>query len=162
VCPIARTPWLGRVGLGVVAIVFLLGAVATTLMGYRHDPFMASPAKFAGGAVVIAVLVVLAFKAPVMRRYAAYRLAPSAWILGLVSLAFASTAMIVPMSWGWGAVAALLALDLGMVLVVAAGARTGTMALTHQLAWERAPHWRTAGTHSCSRPLWEAWIRASG
>lgn len=130
----ARTPWLARVGLSVVAAAFLFGAVATTLMGYKHDRFLASKAQFAGAAVVIVVLVILAFRVPGNRRYAAYRLAPLAWILGLVALAFASAAMLVPMHWGWGAVAALLALDLGMIVVVAPLARRGGMVLAHQLA----------------------------
>jgi hypothetical protein len=130
----ARTPWLGRVGLGVVAVLFLFGVVATTLMGYRQDHFMASPAQFAGAAIVIVLLIVLAFRVPAERRHAADRIAPSPWILGLVSLAFASAAMLVPKEWGWGAVAALLALILGMLLPVEAWARKGTMLMTHQLA----------------------------
>ena len=130
----ARTPWLGRVGLGVVAIVFLLGALASTLIGYRQDRYLAATAQFAGAAIAIVLLVVLAFKVPVMRRYAANRLAPSPSILGLIALAFASAAMLVPMRWGWGAVAALLALDVGMLVVVAAWMRMGAMTLAHQLA----------------------------
>jgi hypothetical protein len=130
----ARTPWLGRVELSVVAIVFLFGAVATTLMGYKHDRFLASTAQFAGAAVVIVMLVILAFGVSRNRRYAAYRQAPLPWILGLVALAFASAAMLVPMRWGWGAVAALLALDLGMIVVIAPLARRGAMVLAHQLA----------------------------
>ena len=130
----ARTPWLGRVGLGVVAVVFLFGVVTTTLMGYRQDHFMASIPQFASAAIVILLFILLAFKVPVMRRDAATRPAPSPWLLGLVSLAFASAAMLVPMRWGWGAVAALLALIFGMLLAVAAWARKGEMGLAHQLA----------------------------
>jgi hypothetical protein len=47
---------------------------------------------------------------------------------------FASAAMLVPMHWGWGAVAALLGLDAGMLLVVLAWERRGAMLLKHQLA----------------------------
>lgn len=130
----SRTPWLGRVGLGVVAAVFLFGAVATTLMGYKQDHFMASKTQFAGAAIVIAVLIIMAFWFPAVRRQAANRSAPSPWILGAAALAFASAAMLVPMHWGWGAVAALLALDLGMMVVVAAWTRRGAMVLKHQLA----------------------------
>ena len=130
----ARTPWLGRVGLAVAAIVFLFGAVATTLMGYKQDHYMASPAHFVGAVVVIVVLVFLAFKVPAIRRYASYRNAPSAWILGAVALALASAAMLVPMNWGWGAVAALMGLDVGMLTVVLLWERTGAMTLAHQLA----------------------------
>ena len=38
----ARTPWLGRVGLVVVTLVFLLGATAAGVMQYKQDPFLAS------------------------------------------------------------------------------------------------------------------------
>jgi hypothetical protein len=130
----ARTPWLSRLGLGIVAIVFLVGVVAMTLMGYKQDQFLASTPQFAAAAIVIILLIGLAFKVPAMRRNAAFPSASSAWLLGIVSLAFASAAMLVPMGWGWGAVAALLALILGMLLVVAAWARKGAMGLAHQLA----------------------------
>jgi len=130
----ARTPWLGRVGLVVTSIVFLFGTIAVTRMQYKQNHFMASRAQFSWAAVTVILLVVLAFRLPVRRRYAAYRTAPSAWILGAVALAFASAAMLVPMYWGWGAVAAWLALDVGMLLVVLAWMRKGPMLLPHQLA----------------------------
>lgn len=130
----ARTPWLGRVGLSVVAVVFLFGVVTTTLMGYKQDHFLASIPQFIGAATTVVVLILLAFRMPAMRRHDAPRIAPSPWLLGLLSLAFASAAMLVPMGWGWGAVAALLALILGMLLVVLAWARRGVLALSHQLA----------------------------
>ncbi len=130
----AKTPWLGRVGLSVVAVVFLLGATATTLMGYKQDHFMASNAQFVGAAIVIVLMIGLAFKVPTKSRDTAPGIPPSAVLLGVISIAFASGAMLVPMRWGWGAVAALLALVLGMLVVVAAWARKGAMGLAHQLA----------------------------
>jgi hypothetical protein len=130
----AGTPWLGRVGLVVTVVVFLLGAVAATALGYRQDHYLASKAQFIWAAVVVVGLVVAAFRMPVFRRYAAYRMAPSAWILGAISLGFASAAMVVPMQWGWGAVAALLGLDAGMLIVVLAWMRRGVMTLAHQVA----------------------------
>ena len=130
----ARTPWLGRVGLAIVVAVFLFGAVSNTAIGYKQDHYMASAAQFGGAAVAIVLLAILAFMIPVMRRYAAFRVAPSAWILGAIALAFASAAMLVPMHWGWGAVAALLGLDAGMLLVVLLWMRMGAMTLMHQLA----------------------------
>jgi hypothetical protein len=130
----SRTPWLGRVGLVVVAIVFLLGACANAAIGYRQDHYLASMAQFAGAGVAIVALAILAFKITAIRRYAAYRIAPSAWILGAVTFAFASAAMLVPMHWGWGAVASLLGLDAGMLAVVLLWERMGAMTLMHQLA----------------------------
>ena len=130
----AQTPWLGRVGLSLVALVFLLGAAAMTLMGFKQDHFMASKPQFAAAAMVIILLIALAFKVPLARQNVHPHPAPSAWLLGILSLAFASAAMLVPKDWGWGAVAALLALIFGMLLVIAAWARKGSMGLAHQLA----------------------------
>ena len=56
----ARTPWLGRVGLAIVMVVFLFGACANTAIGYKQDHYMASIAQFAGAAVAIVLLVILA------------------------------------------------------------------------------------------------------
>jgi len=130
----ARTPWLGRVGLVVTGIVFLLGAVAGTALGYRQDHYLASKAQFIWAAVAVVGLIAVAFRMPVIRRDAVERMAPSAWILGAISLAFASAAMMVPMQWGWGAVAALLGLVVGMLIVVLAWMRRGAMTLAHQVA----------------------------
>ena len=63
----ARTPWLGRVGLVVVALVFLFGACASTAIGYKQDHYLASMVQFAGAAVVIVLLVVAAFLIPQLR-----------------------------------------------------------------------------------------------
>ncbi len=63
----ARTPWLGRVGLCIVAIVFLAGSTAAALLGYKTDKFLAGTAQFIGAALVIVVLVILAFLIPVKR-----------------------------------------------------------------------------------------------
>lgn len=130
----ARTPWLGRAGLAVVAVVFLFGACANAAIGYKQDHYLASRMQFVSAFVSIVVLVIVAFKIPGSRRYAAYRVAPSAWMLGAVALLFASAAMLAPMQWGWGAVSALLGLDAGMVVVVMFWARMGAMTLAHQLA----------------------------
>jgi hypothetical protein len=130
----ARTPWLGRAGMTVSVIVFLFGASATTAIGYKQDHYLSSNAQFVWAAVAIAVLVTIAFRIPALRRYAADGDAPSAWLLGAVALAFASAALLVPMQWGWGAVAALLGLDAAILTIVLIWSRSGAMALKHQLA----------------------------
>jgi hypothetical protein len=130
----ARTPWLGRWGLGIVVAVFLFGACAGTAIGYRQDHFMASAAQFAGAAVVVVVFAALAFLIPPRRGYATQPGSLSPWLTGAVALAFASTALFVPKDWGWGAVAALLVLDVAMLLLVVAWSRKGGWGLKHQLA----------------------------
>jgi hypothetical protein len=130
----ARTPWLGRVGLGVVALVFLFGACVTTAMGYKQDHYLASLAQFVGAAVVILVLVVLAFLMPKRQAVESKGPDPSAWMVGGVALLFGSAALFVPKEWGWAAVAELLGLDVVMLLAVLAWSRRGGWGLKHQLA----------------------------
>ncbi len=130
----ARTQWLGRVGLVIVAFVFLLGAVVGTAIGYRQDHFMASTTQLVWAAIAMVALIAIAFLMPANRRNPSAGPAPSAWLLGGIALALASGAMLVPMSWGWGAVAALLGLDAAMLLALSASMRMGALTLAHQLA----------------------------
>ena len=69
----ARTPWLGRWGLVVVALVFLFGACANTAIGYKQDHYLASMAQFVGAAVIIVLLVASAFLIPRRRNSCGYR-----------------------------------------------------------------------------------------
>ncbi len=130
----ARTPWLGRVGLVVVVLVFLFGACASTAIGYKQDHFLASKAQFIGAAVAIALLVVTAFLIPVRREDAPGGTVPSAWIVGALALLFGSVALFVPKDWGWAAVAALLALDAAMLVLVIVWSGGSGWGLKHQLA----------------------------
>ncbi|MDX6334514.1 MAG: hypothetical protein QOG05_1854 [Streptosporangiaceae bacterium] len=54
-------PWLGWPGLTVTAVVFVAGSVFLAASQHGSEHFMASRAQFAGAAVAIAGLVVLAF-----------------------------------------------------------------------------------------------------
>jgi len=130
----ARTPWLGRVGMALVTLVFILGATAAGIMQFKQDPFLASTRQFAGAAGVIVLLAVAAFLIPAGQRKNAGGSAPSPWIAGAIALLFGSAALFVPQAWGWGAVAELLALDLVMLLAVLAWSRREGWELQHQLA----------------------------
>ena len=55
-----RTPWLGKLGLTVTAVLFALGSVATTAMQLSQDDFVASVPQFVGVAVAIVVFVSVA------------------------------------------------------------------------------------------------------
>jgi hypothetical protein len=130
----ARTPWLGRVGLIVVAVVFLLGAAGAALGQYKQDPFLASKAQFIWAAVVVVLLVISAFVIPARQRIEGTGPALSAWVAGAVALVFGSAALFVPKEWGWGAVAALLALDAAMLVLVILWSGSPGWGLRHQLA----------------------------
>jgi hypothetical protein len=79
------TPWLGRVGLIVTAVLFAIGIAVTTVINAVTYPYVASAGQFAASAVVIVVLVVLALRRPAVAP-APDRSAPSPWVVGLASL----------------------------------------------------------------------------
>ena len=57
----ARTPWLGRAGLVLTAVGYLIGCAVVWRFVYGSEEFLASPSQLAGAAAVAAVLVALAF-----------------------------------------------------------------------------------------------------
>ncbi len=129
----ATTPWLGRVGLTVTTVLFVLGAVASTLMGYKQDHFLASPAQFASAAVICIVLVFMAFRIP-RSSVIPTSSAPSAWVAGLTALLAGSAVLLIPKAWGWWAAACVFALDVFMVAVVLFWSRSPGWNLSHKLA----------------------------
>ncbi|TDU90737.1 hypothetical protein EV138_4331 [Kribbella voronezhensis] len=90
-----REPWLGKVGLAVMSVLFVLGVAATTLIQLKNDPFVASPAQFTGVALVFFALIGLAAKlgSDVSRRGPGG--VPAVWLVGLISLAVTSAFMLV-------------------------------------------------------------------
>jgi hypothetical protein len=152
----AESPWLGRFGLGVACASFAFGAIATTLITFRSDRFLAPLPRLAGAALVLATLVVAAFR---LRR----RLepggkegsAPGPWWIGASSLLAGSAFLLVPPSWGWWAAAADLALDVAMVVAVLRWSRRPGWGRRHQLglaggaalayAWHAFPQQPVAG-----------------
>ncbi|WP_412543016.1 hypothetical protein R8Z50_11180 [Longispora sp. K20-0274] len=82
-----RTPWLGRTGLIVTAVLFLLGIVITTLINQNLWPYTPSVGQLAGVLVAVAALVVVAFRYGRARTVAATGTAPGLWLVGTVALA---------------------------------------------------------------------------
>jgi len=114
----AEVPWLGRVGDAVVAVVFVLGAVANFGIGYKQNHFVASHTQLLSAAVLSVLLMGCAFLLPARRPRVGGGAVPSAWITGAVALVLGMGVMSTPPLWGWGAVGLLLALDgvfLGLV-----------------------------------------------
>lgn len=96
-----ETPWLGKAGLTVSGILFLLGATAVHFGTRKQDPFAASWVQVAA---VVGLIVVLAAGAFRLRRHRAVRpgRVPSPWLVGVVTwvlgLAFMSLHAVVH---GW-------------------------------------------------------------
>ena len=90
------TPWLGRTGLVVSVVLFLLGCVISYGVTKAEDadaPFSASAAQIGVSAAVTVVLVAVAFLLPHGSRPARGGRAPSPWVV------FAAT-MVAGVAWG--------------------------------------------------------------
>lgn len=90
------TPWLGRFGLTVTSVVFLLGSAFVFHVHQVEERFLASAPQLAGTAVVIAALIVAAFAVGRRRRPGLDRRAPHHWQVGAVSLTASSLFFLAP------------------------------------------------------------------
>ena len=110
-------PWLGVVGETIFGGLFVLGLIVNMLIGYKQNQFWASPVQLGVTAVLCLLLVVVAFVTPagMAKREGAV---PSPWVTGVATLVLAALLQLVPMRWGWGAVAAMLAVDAVFLLMV--------------------------------------------
>ena len=136
----ANTPWLGRVGLSITAVLFAAGLVGNTLVGMHQDHFLASHAQFLGSAVICILLIVLAFVLPKPSAASEASViskksrAPNLWLVGILALAAGSAVQAVPSHWNWGAAGAILAIDFGIAAVIFFWSRRTSWTLTHKLA----------------------------
>lgn len=131
----AAKPWLGRIGLAVVTLLFVLSATAMTRNSIKMDKahFIASPNQFLASAIICAVVAALAFFMP---RIVSSRPGnpPRPLVTGACALAAASIFLLAPPTWGWGAVALYLALDALMIAVAIVWARQEGWTLQHALS----------------------------
>jgi hypothetical protein len=130
------TPWLGRTGLIVTAVLFVVGATAIAILTIRKDPFVASHLQRAGAALIA---IALALTALLMPRSAILRGRPSGWVpnpwlTGAFALVIGSAIMLVHQTWGWWAAAAMLALDLVALGAVLLWSRRAGWGPLHNLA----------------------------
>jgi hypothetical protein len=139
----ARTPWLGKVGFSVAAVLFAIGIVYSTVYTFHHDPFRASTAQFIVSAVLVVVFAAAAFLVPPSLRDKPATLpastatreplpapsppAPPALITGVAAFLLGAAVMLSPILWDWGAVALILAIDLVFLI--------GVWLFSHRSAW---------------------------
>lgn len=130
----ATTPWLGRIGLTVDAILFALAAIASTRFQIQHDHFVAATRQFFVSGIICALAIVAAFLLPRGKSKVGSTRAPSPWLAGSIALIAGSIFLVVPKAWAWGAVAIYLALDLIVILVIARMSRSSGWDGRHRLA----------------------------
>jgi hypothetical protein len=90
-----RTPWLGYVGLGVAAVLFVL-ACALLFFFQLQAFFMAAPAQFIGAAVAVVILIVLAVALRRLPRRVPTGMqgVPGPWLVGAILFVLGSAFML--------------------------------------------------------------------
>ncbi len=129
----ARTPWLGKIGLCVAALLFAVGAVAGGVYAYHHGHFRASNTQFLVTAVFTILFAIAAFLLPSRAARATEGRMPSPWMTGAAafllgavvffSLPIGAVVFLGRPNWNWGAVAVMRAADLVFLISVGAMAR---------------------------------------
>ncbi|MGP8142665.1 MAG: hypothetical protein ACLQBU_12375 [Terriglobales bacterium] len=116
----ATTPWLGRLGLIVVSVLFALAAVALTRFSIKqdHNHFVASVPQFTCSAIIFIAIAAVAFLLPRPSKKLAIGGVPGPWLIGAAALLAGSIFLVVPGTWGWWAVGAYFALDLLMIAAI--------------------------------------------
>lgn len=108
--------WLGPVGIGIFALLFLAGAAAVANYTYRSLPFMASPGQLIGTGVIVVTLIAAAFAWPRFRTAPTDRAAPHPAALFALAFAAGSGVMLVEhfgralLDWPWQAGLAIFVL----------------------------------------------------
>jgi len=119
----ARSPWLGKAGISVAAVLFAAGVGFNTFYQLRHDPFRASPAQFLAAALLVAVFTAAAFLLPARAARHTPGAAPSPWLTGAAAFLLGFAVFLAPVNWNWGAVGWILAIDLVFLLSLRAFSR---------------------------------------
>ncbi|MDP9052166.1 MAG: hypothetical protein M3O31_15815 [Acidobacteriota bacterium] len=114
----ADAPWMGCVGDAVVAVLFGLGSVANFAFGFKQNQFVGLHVQLLSVCVLFVAVVLSAFLLPAGVRHAVAGAVPSAWGIGVMAFLLGLGVMSTPPKWGWGACAALLAIDAVFLCVV--------------------------------------------
>ncbi|MFC4947227.1 hypothetical protein [Pseudonocardia sp. GCM10023141] len=117
------TPWLGRVGLAVTAVLFVFGLVADTVITLRMDPTISPAPQLIVAAVVAVLVAVAAFRLP---RSGPVRdgWVPSPLILLVLALVLG---VVFEFAGGWAGVV--------LLIVLAAAASTAIVTWAGRSAW---------------------------
>jgi hypothetical protein len=132
----ATSPWIGRLGLGLIAAIFTLAAVSMASFSIRQDyhHFAASRTQFLWSAITLLILIVSAFRLPLRSNRAALGGVPPPWAAGFIALVASSAFLLVPMAWGWLAVGAYLLLDAAVATAILVWAARRGWDERHKLA----------------------------
>lgn len=132
------TPWLGKVGLAITAVLLFLGAALTFYGNYGQGGFLASAPQWIGTVVAITAIVVVAFNVRQSPRSQITRKTPSPRVVGLVSLLssslFMALSLVIDIVPGWVIVGIYLALYALIVKRISLWSRLARWGNAHRLA----------------------------
>jgi hypothetical protein len=127
------TPWLGRAGLAVTGVLYLLGAVLVLrFMQQESGGFLAPPPKLAAVAVLSAALIAVAFAVGRRRRPVIDRPAPRPWLVAAV--AFTASLLFGWRAETWTGVAFGVVVAAAVAVLVARWSRRRDWGGAHRLA----------------------------
>ncbi len=115
----AKTPWLGKIGTSIVAVVFAAGIVMNAAYTIHRDHFFASHAQFALTGVFCILFILAAFLLPFPGIRNRAGSVPTPWLTGLTAFLLGMAVLKTPPRWNWGAVAFMLLID--AIFLVSAG-----------------------------------------
>jgi hypothetical protein len=151
----ARTPWLGKVGACVAAVLFAFGMAANAAYMIHHTHFVASTAQFAVTGILCILFVAAAFLVPAHASRTSSGPVPSPWLTGLAAFLFGFAIFLAPVipailtamrgggkarmnffdasnaNLGWVAVAWILAVDLIFLLTLWSFSRSSSWTPLH-------------------------------
>jgi hypothetical protein len=132
----AETPWLGGVGIAVVAVLFALACTAMTLSSIQRDAhhFVASRSQFTWSAIACVALIAVALCLPRRARGMADGAVPGPWLLGVAAFISGLIFLFVPQGWAWRAVGIYLLLDGLWIAAIVAWSRRSAWGGLHRLA----------------------------
>jgi hypothetical protein len=130
-------PWLGKTGLAVTAVAYLLGGLLVVHHSWVTGNYRTSPAQFAGTVAVAALLVVVAFAMRPPAAPATGGWVPRPALVGVAAFVWSSVYFAVPESWA--GVALSLATIAAAAIVVARLARRTGWGDAHRLALAGGP-----------------------
>lgn len=127
------TPWLGKFGLAVTGVVYLIGCVIVFRFVYLSEQFLASPAQLAGAATTALALIGIAFTVKPPPTIHIARPVPKPWLLGIAAFVVASLYSMRPENWLVGVVGGIVLLCM-VALVVARWSRRQGWGIMHEFA----------------------------
>jgi hypothetical protein len=128
----AETPWLGRTGLVVTAVLFAGGSAVVGFGNYGDERFMATPAQFLGTAAAVVLLVIAAFR--LRERPPLAGTAPGPLPVGAAALVTATLFLQTERPPGWWSATAAAGLIVLAWAAVARWSRQGGWGPPHRLA----------------------------